>query len=85
MNIELSKAFDYNKVFVLTEKKYLESESDIGCFLQNKVWEYELWKRLILNPKSLNSDNKIFIMKNQESFLKEINWILKNIDKKSKK
>jgi hypothetical protein len=85
LNSELSKAFDYHKLYVLAENRYLESESDLGNFLQNKIPEYELWKRLILNPENLNSDSKMLVKENQEYFLKEINWILDTINEKSKK
>ncbi|TYP98251.1 hypothetical protein C7447_103422 [Tenacibaculum adriaticum] len=85
LNIELSAAFDFDKIYVLNDKQYVESKSDIGFFLQNKISQYELWKRLILNPENLNSDSKILVNENRESFLKEINWILKNINEKSRK
>ena len=85
LNIELSTAFDFDKIYVLNEKQYVESKSDIGFFLQNKISQYELWKRLILNPENLNSDSKMLVEENQKSFLNEINWILKNIIEKSRK
>ncbi len=85
LNIELSPAFDFDKIYVLYEKKYMKSESDIGYFLQSKISHYELWKRLISNPENLNSDSQKIIEENKESFLNEIDWILKNINKKSEK
>ena len=82
LNVEISPAFDFYKIYVLDEDNYRLSESDIGWFLQKKVFHYQLWRQLILSPENLSLDSKELIKKNKESFLNEIDWILKNINTK---
>ena len=79
LNNELSPAFSFDKIYVLTDKKYIKSDSDLNNYLKNKIEHYELWKKLIQNPQVLTSDSQELIKANKDLFLTEIDRIIQSI------
>ncbi|MBZ9652239.1 hypothetical protein [Psychroflexus montanilacus] len=79
LNTELNQAFSYDKIYVLKDNEYIQSDKDLGRHLELQLSHYELWRKNILNPVNLTQDSKHLIEENREDFLKEIDFIINQI------
>ncbi|SHM82854.1 hypothetical protein [Polaribacter sp. KT 15] len=82
LNIEISSAFEFDKIYKYEKGKYVENYSGFKNYLSIRKEHYKLWRRLIEKPENLNRDSKNLIAQNKKSFLEEINEMILLIEKK---
>ena len=84
LNIEISSAFNYDKIYIIEEGQYVLSDKDIGQHLELQVSQLKLWRKLVQNPINLNDDSKQLIKANEKEFLEEIDFIINEYEKRIK-